>query len=186
MYLPSDDTFLLADCIKHYKGNWALEIGVGSGFLLGILEKNFAHVAGSDIDFEALRHSKQKISSKALLVCCDAAEAFGANTELLLFDLVVSNPPYLPNPNKFDHASIWDKTIHGGPTGIETTLHFIDSALPLLARDGMMLFVISSLAQNEYLSNLEDVVEKKKIQMSVLKEKRLFYETLSIIELSAS
>jgi release factor glutamine methyltransferase len=186
MYLPSDDTFLLADCIKHYRGNWALEIGVGSGFLLGILEKNFAHVAGSDIDFEALQHSKQKISSKALLVCCDAAEAFSANTELFLFDLVVTNPPYLPSPNKFDNAWIWDKTIHGGPTGIETTVHFIDSALPLLARDGKMLFVVSSLAQNTSISNLEEIVEEKKIQMSIIKEKRLFYETLSIIELTAS
>jgi len=186
MYLPSDDTFLLAECIKYYRGNWALEIGVGSGFLLGILEKNFAHVAGSDIDFETLQHSKQKISSKALIVCCDAAEAFVANSELLLFDLVVSNPPYLPNPNKFDNPSIWDKTIHGGPTGIETTIRFIDSAFPLLARDGKMLFVVSSLAQNASLSNLKDIVEEKKIQMNVIKEKRLFYETLSIIELSAS
>jgi release factor glutamine methyltransferase len=186
VYLPSDDTFLLADCIKYYSGNWALEIGVGSGFLLGILEKNFAHVVGSDIDLETLQHSKQKISSKALLVCCDAAEAFCASTKLLLFDLVVSNPPYLPNPDKFDHDRIWDKTIHGGPTGIETTVHFIDSALPLLARDGKMLFVVSSHSQNASLSNLEHIVEEKQFQMSVIKEKRLFYETLSIIELSAS
>lgn len=180
MYLPSDDTFLLADCIKQYSGSWALEIGVGSGFLLEILEKNFAHVAGSDIDFRVLQHSKQR-SSKALLVCCDAASAFGAAAK---FDLVISNPPYLPD--KFDNASIWDQTIHGGPKGIETAVHFIDSALPLLARDGKMLLVISSLAAAESSSStLDYIVEEKKMQMNVIKEKKLFYETLSIIELSA-
>jgi release factor glutamine methyltransferase len=177
MYLPSDDTFLLADCLKQYSGRWALEIGVGSGFLIDILEKNFAHVAGSDIDFRALQYSKQR-SSKALLVCCDAASAFGAAAE---FDLVVSNPPYLPD--KFDDASIiLDQTFQGGPKGIEITVHFINSAHPLLARDGKMLLAISSLAE---CSMLDSVVEEKKMQMNVIKEKRLFYETLSIIELSA-
>ena len=175
MYLPSDDTFLLADCIKRYSGTWALEIGVGSGLLLSMLEKNFVHVAGSDIDFGALQHSKQS-SSKALLVCCDAASAFGTSE----FDLIVSNPPYLPD--KFDDASIWDQTVHGGPKGIETTVHFINSALPLLARNGKMLLVISSLAESYMLDN---IVEEKKMHMKVIKEKRLFYETLSIIELSA-
>ena len=54
MYTPSDDTFLLADCIRQYYGGRALEIGVGSGLLLNILEKNFAYVAGSDIDLTGI------------------------------------------------------------------------------------------------------------------------------------
>jgi release factor glutamine methyltransferase len=95
MYTPSDDTFLLADCIRQYYGGRALEIGVGSGLLLNILEKNFAYVAGSDIDLQALQHCKQQktTSANVLLVCCDAGSAFGIGK----FDLIVSNPPYLPN-----------------------------------------------------------------------------------------
>jgi release factor glutamine methyltransferase len=185
MYVPSDDTFFLADCIRQYSGRWALEIGVGSGLLLRILEKNFAYVAGSDIDLEALQHSKQQNrSSKALLVCCDAASAFGG----VKFDLIVSNPPYLPdddednkNNNNKINRSIRDLTVHGGPKGIETTIHFINSALPLLARDGKMVFVTSSLANS---SALDDVIQQKKVHRKVIKEKRLFYETLYIIELN--
>src|SRR5215211_6467738 len=127
MYAPSDDTFLLADCIRQYSGRWALEIGVGSGLLLRILEKNFAYVAGSDIDLRALRHSKQR-SSKALLVFCDAASAFGT----VKFDLIVSNPPYLPDDNNNNNNIVRDLTVHGGAKGIETAIHFINSALPLL------------------------------------------------------
>jgi release factor glutamine methyltransferase len=105
MYAPSDDTFLLADCIRQYSGRRALEIGVGSGLLLDILEKNFAYVAGSDIDLQALQHCKQqKIpSAHVLLVCCDAGSAFGTGK----FDLIVSNPPYLPND---DNNNILDRS----------------------------------------------------------------------------
>src|ERR687898_3238150 len=114
MYAPSDDTFLLADCLRQYNGKRALEIGVGSGLLLNILEKNFAYVAGSDIDLQALQHSKQQTSSSSstnvLLVCCDAGSAFGIGK----FDLIVSNPPYLPN-NDDDDNNILDPTVHGGP-----------------------------------------------------------------------
>jgi release factor glutamine methyltransferase len=177
MYAPSDDTFLLADCIRQYSGRRALEIGVGSGLLLDILEKNFAYVAGSDIDLQALQHCKQqKISSAhVLLVCCDAGSAFGIGK----FDLIVSNPPYLPNDD--DNNNILDPTVHGGPTGIEVTVHFINSALPLLAGDGKLLIVISSFANS---SALDKVVLENNMYKKVVKEKRLFYETLSIVELS--
>jgi release factor glutamine methyltransferase len=177
MYAPSDDTFLLADCIRQYSGRRALEIGVGSGLLLDILEKNFAYVAGSDIDLQALQHCKQqKIpSAHVLLVCCDAGSAFGTGK----FDLIVSNPPYLPNDD--DNNNILDPTVHGGPTGIEATVHFINSALPLLAGDGKLLIVISSFANS---SALDKVVLENNMHKKVVKEKRLFYETLSIVELS--
>ncbi|MDQ3854189.1 MAG: methyltransferase, partial [Thermoproteota archaeon] len=150
MYAPSDDTFLLADCIRQYKGRRALEIGIGSGLLLDILEKNFTYVAGSDIDLEALQHCKKKkktsSSASILLVCCDAGSAFGNGK----FDLIVSNPPYLPN----DEDNILDPTVYGGPTGIEVTVHFLNSALPLLAGDGKLLIVISSFANSSALDKL--------------------------------
>jgi len=168
VYVPSDDTFLLADCIKQYRGRQALEIGVGSGLLLNLLEKNFASVAGSDIDLRALEHCRGR--SRAMLACCDAASAFAG-----MFDLIVSNPPYLPDDK------VRETTVHGGPAGIETTIHFIQSALPLLAHDGRMLFVISSLADS---SALDRLVTEKNMRAKVRREKRLFYETLSVVELN--
>jgi release factor glutamine methyltransferase len=169
MYFPSDDTFLLADCIKQYRGRWALEIGVGSGLLLNMLEKNFANVAGSDIDLQVLQHCRGK--SEAMLACCDAASAFAGT-----FDLIVSNPPYLPDDK------VRDTTVHGGPSGIETTIQFIRSALVQLARGGRMLFVVSSLANS---SALDQLVDEKKMSKKVVMEKRMFYETLTVVELSA-
>jgi peroxiredoxin family protein len=74
-----------------------------------------------------------------------------------------------------------DPTIHGGPKGIETTIHFVNSALPLLAVDGKILIVISSFADS---SALDRFVVENNMHKKVVKEKRLFYETLSILELS--
>ena len=172
MYVASDDTFLLADCIKLYRGQWALEIGVGSGLLLQVLEENFQNVVGSDISLQALEHCR--IRSGATLVCCDAASAFAGK-----FDLIVSNPPYLPD----EDDKVKDLTVHGGPAGIETTIHFIQSALPLLAQNGKMLLVVSSLANSAELDRLLLATETR-MYKKVVKEKKLFYETLSAIELS--
>ena len=183
MYPPSEDTFLLADCIEYYSGRRALEIGVGSGLLLRILARNYAYVAGSDIDLKVLQHCRQQTpSEKVLLVCCDAGSSFGSGK----FDLIVSNPPYLPNDdggnnNNSNSNSSLDPTIHGGPKGIETTIHFVNSALPLLAVDGKILIVISSFADS---SALDRLVVENNMHKKVVKEKRLFYETLSIVELS--
>ena len=169
MYVPSDDTFLLADCIEQYHGQWALEIGLGSGILLNLLEKRFTNVAGTDIDLRSLQHCRGR--SDAMLVCCDAASALVGT-----FDLMVSNPPYLPDDDVKDIA------VHGGPTGIETSMHFVESALPLLAIGGRMLLVVSSIADH---SELDRMVEKKMLRKKIVKEKRLFYEKLTVVELSA-
>jgi methylase of polypeptide subunit release factors len=147
--------------------------------LLSILEKNFEYVAGSDIDLNALRYSKQR-SPTAQLVCCDAASAFDNHK----FDLIVSNPPYLPDEHIDDDDALGicrDQAVHGGQTGIETTIHFINSALPLLAWNGRMVLVISSLADS---SALDIILESKKVHKRILRKKRLFYETLSVVELS--
>ncbi|MFL6476341.1 MAG: methyltransferase [Nitrososphaera sp.] len=175
MYTPSDDTFLLADSLSQYKGWRALEIGAGSGLLLKILEENFVYVVGSDIDLQSLQHCKLvRSSSNVLLVRCDAGSAFGSNK----FDFIVSNPPYLPND---EDSNIVDPTVHGGPAGIEATVHFVNSALPLLTKDGKMLVVISSLADT---STFERMILRNNMQKKIVKQKRIFYETLSIVELS--
>lgn len=168
MYVPAEDTFLLMECVQRYSGRWALEIGVGSGAVAQSLARNFESVVGTDIDPASLVYCKGR---GLLLVCCDAASAL-ANIQ---FDLIVSNPPYLPDDDEKD------RTVHGGPAGIETTLHFVKSALPLLSRSGRMLFVVSSLVDP---SMLESFVQEKNLKKRIVKEKALFYERLYVVELT--
>lgn len=172
MYLPAEDTYLLAECALQYRGRRALEIGVGSGVVAQALARNFEIVAGSDVDPAALRRCKEQ-NPELMLACCDAASAFCGP-----FDLVVSNPPYLPDDGK---ARKKDLTVHGGPTGVEAAVHFIESALPLLAREGRMLVVASSLAD---AGPLEAFLSERKLKKKVVKEKALFFERLSVLEIT--
>lgn len=170
IYKPAEDSFLLAHCVSGYSGKNALEIGVGSGIILDVLERHFENVIGTDIDFSAI-HKRRKTNS--VLVCCDAASALAPGNR---FELIVSNPPYLPDDEK-----IVDRTVHGGPAGIETTVHFVETALPLLAESGRILIVVSSLADS---AAFDDLVAREGLNKKVKEEKRLFYETLSVVELS--
>jgi release factor glutamine methyltransferase len=170
MYAPSDDTFLLAQCARKYRGKWALEIGVGSGAVAESLSANFENVAATDIHLPSLEYCRRR-SYNLVLVCCDAASAFGN----IKFDLVVANPPYLPDDTKKDVA------VHGGPAGVETTTRFIESALPLLSHRGAMLVVVSSRADR---SALDAFIETRKLKKRVALEKELFFERLFVLELT--
>jgi release factor glutamine methyltransferase len=168
--VPAEDTQLLAECVRNYRGKWALEIGIGSGTVAQALAENFDSVTGSDIDLASLKYCYKSKNNAIALVCCDAASAFRGK-----FDLIVSNPPYLPDD------TVKDATVHGGPKGIEKTIHFIKSALPLLADGGRILVLVSSLADQ---SLLDLFVQERKLKKKVVKEKVLFYERLSVLELT--
>ena len=54
-YPPSEDTFFLADYVKNTKGQSALDVGTGSGYLSALLEKSFSFVVATDISFSVLK-----------------------------------------------------------------------------------------------------------------------------------
>ena len=149
MYIPNVDSFLLIDSIKDYSGQSALEIGTGTGIVSKFLLKNFKDVVSTDIDYISLLYCKKQNNSKITFICCDATTALSSK-----FDLIVSNPPYLPN----DHFH--DKTIHGGITGIEKTIHFIQSAIPNLGKYGHIILIVSCLAD---ISKLDRLILVKKM-----------------------
>ena len=105
-YEPAEDTFFLEDYIKNQKGQCALEIGTGSGYLTKILEKNFDFVVGTDIDFSAISRQTAKIQNG---ICCTGADALTKQ-----FDFIVCNLPYLPS------EEIEDRTVDGGKEGLDT------------------------------------------------------------------
>ena len=69
-YPPSEDTFFIANNIENEKGNYALDVGSGSGYLTKLLSENFSFVVGTDINCEVLQ--KQSSYKTKNLVCCNA------------------------------------------------------------------------------------------------------------------
>lgn len=190
MYLPSEDSILLADCLKAYSGKMALDIGVGSGIITQALCENFEFVVGTDLVFEILKNCKESVggyprdeSGKKLkndnrfeLVCADAASAFRNN----IFDLIVSNPPYLPDDYSNEGIRIDDRAIYGGKGGIEVTSHIIRSSLDTLKREGSILIIVSNLSDT---SRLHEYLHKYNLKIKKLVERRLFFETLLVLEI---
>lgn len=170
MYKPNLDSFLLIDSIKNYLGDSALEIGTGSGIVSEFLLRYFRNVVATDIDFKSLLYCKTNTNSKITLICCDATIAISGK-----FDLIVSNPPYLPND------PFYDRTIHGGITGIEETIHFIESGLTNLKKNGYMILIVSSLSD---ILKIDKFICKKKLNKKIINKKKLFFETLYVYELS--
>ncbi len=174
MYIPSDDTFFIEDIIKNYKGNHALEIGIGSGYLTNILCKNFKFVIGTDIDFTSIKYSKDQLKkfNNKFLLCCNICEPINYT-----FDIIVSNPPYLP----FDNKYTTDKTIYGGIKGVEITLNILKLYKFNLKDVGKIIFMVSSLSNN---AQLEEFIIFNKLKKKILAKKKLFYEILEIWEIT--
>ncbi len=164
-YSPAEDTYFLEDHIKNEKGDTALDIGSGSGYLTKVLSRSFHFVVGTDINFEALQNQSNKTKN---LVCCNAADVLSKQ-----FDLIICNMPYLASDEILDIAT------DGGSEGLEVPMKIIKSAKNCLKRGGKFLFVTSSL------SNYEKLVESTQdegFDAEILARKKLFFEELILVE----
>lgn len=174
VYIPAEDTFLLANEVQEYTANSALEMGVGSGYLTAELAQQAEHVIGTDINPEAIKQTRERLEIEGLdakvdLVCCSAAEAFSDRS----FDLVVFNPPYLPSSAKEDIA------IDGGSGGIEVALQMLEQGSRTLRTGGTMLFAISS--QSNY-GRLLSFLPTEKFTSIIIAKRKLFFEEIMVVQ----
>lgn len=137
-----------------------LDIGTGSGALLLALLTEFAQAfgVGSDIAVDALATAAANarrfaLGSRAAFVCCDLGAAFAGG-----FDLVVSNPPYIPSAEiaslavevrRHDPRAALD----GGPDGLDAYRRITAQAGNLLAPGGALLLEVG-LGQSQAVGAL--------------------------------
>jgi release factor glutamine methyltransferase len=123
-----------------------LDIGTGSGaILLALLaERPGAIGIGCDISLAALLTARRNavdlaLASRAFFVKCNYAAAFTGQ-----FDLIVSNPPYIPSrdiarldPEVREHDP--HLALDGGPDGLDAYRALIPEAVRLLASGGALV-----------------------------------------------
>lgn len=164
-YLPAEDTFFFAEHLEKEKGEKALDVGTGSGYLAKILASKFSYVVCTDIDYDSLKSQNPKIKN---CICCNCADPIQCE-----FDLVICNLPYLPSEKISDH------TTDGGKEGLEIPIKIINSVFSCVKKQGKFLFLTSTLA------NYKKLIEKTKLlgfDVKILSRKKLFFEELLLIE----
>ncbi len=150
-------------------GETFLEIGVGNGLNLEAVSGKFHLAVGTDI--VNLHEVKQRNPTCELIVA-DRASCF----RKAVFDVVAFNPPYVPS------ETIVDKTVDGGPNGIEVPLEFLNSALDVVKESGKILVLLSS---NDSMRMFQEFCRKHNISLEKLIETRLFFESLAVYELKS-
>lgn len=164
-YQPAEDTFFLADYIQNEKGDTALDIGTGSGFLAKVLSDKFELVVSTDINPNALKKAHGVVEN---CICCNAADSLNCN-----FDLVVCNLPYLPSDK------IIDPTTDGLVEGLGVTTNIIKSASNVVKKNGKLVYLTSSSA------NYQELVRRTEslgFSAKITAKKKLFFEELILVE----
>lgn len=155
----------MADYIQNKKGESALDVGTGSGFLAAILSENFNLVVSTDISLDALAMARKKVVN---CICCNGADAINC-----YFDLVVCNLPYLPSDELEDPA------VDGLSEGLGIPTNIVKSANNVIKKNGKMVYLTSSLANYKELMRR---TEKLGFSTKIVSKRKLFFEELILVE----
>ena len=177
IYSQSDDSYLMQEVLKEYSKKFfknpnykILEIGAGSGILaktlieLKIKRKN---IFLTDIDKKTIQHLRKNFK-KVNIIKSDLFKKIPKQK----FDLIIFNPPYLPEDELEDKES--RRATTGGKYGSEIINRFLIQSKSYLTKNGNILLLTSSLTKRINLKNFR----KKKIA-----EKKIFFETLFVWKL---
>ena len=175
-YKPEEDSYLMCKIVEKYlsksknaKMN-ALDICTGSGIQSENMIKcgiNKNNILAVDINPKALEQASKLgvISKKSNLF----ENVKGK------FDLIVFNPPYLPE-DKYDDK----KDTTGGKKGDEILVNFIKSLSNHLNKNGVCFVLTSSLTPNSW----KKVAKNQNFKIRKNAEKNLFFERLYIWKIS--
>ena len=168
IYRPAEDSFLLESQISIYARDKAvLDMGTGSGILAkSALNSKASSVASADINPEAKDHLPKEIRFIESDLFSNISDSY---------DLIIFNPPYLPEDQREPQDSKLATT--AGKRGDEIILEFIKQAPNYLNPNGKILLLLSSLTP---LDKINKLFKKLNFSKKVIAKKKLFMEELTV------
>ena len=167
IYEPAEDSYLLQKQVKIYvkKDMKVLDLGTGSGIQAETAKQITNNVLAADINKEAVEFVKKK-GIKSI-----QSDLFSNIKEK--FDLIIFNPPYLPEDKREDKESALTTT--GGKHGYEIIEKFLKQVKNHLNKEGKILLLFSSLTNKEKINQILkeneftfDIVASQKLPQELL------------------
>lgn len=165
IYEPREDSFLLQKYVRKFAKGKVLDIGTGSGILAEAALEKTDDVLAVDIDEEAVSFVKKKGINAKLSDLFSHVKG--------RFDLIIFNPPYLPEDKREDEES--KRLTAGGKKGFEILDKFFSGARNHLEEEGRILIVFSSLT-----GDIDSLMKKHNFNFKLLEEKKLFFEKIIV------
>ena len=180
VYQPAEDSALLAEaaCERLSDRELVLEVGTGSGFVADrIAAETGARVIASDLNPHACRQASERGRESGVeVVRGDLVSPFVDGA----FDAVAFNPPYLPTDPDNEWDDWMERALSGGESGREIIDAFLADVSRVLAPDGVVLLLVSSL------TGVEEVVSQageEGFSAVAVADESFPYETLTVLEL---
>lgn len=158
VYMPAEDSYLLADNLQVKPGDSVLEIGTGSGIVAMYASKITDKITVTDINFDAVKLAEDNFKANNIE---NIEVLFGNLFEPVKnrkFDVILFNTPYLPT----DEGDIIDDNLNyafdGGLNGRKVIDLFLDEVKNHLNPKGIVQLIQSSLSDNDKtLSRLDEL-----------------------------
>ncbi|WP_458189820.1 HemK2/MTQ2 family protein methyltransferase [Haladaptatus sp. NG-WS-4] len=176
VYQPAEDSHLLAEVAAAEIGEneLVLEVGTGSGYVAAtVADETGSRVLGSDVNPHACERARAR---GVEAVRANLVEPFRDG----VFDAVLFNPPYLPTDPDEERDDWMERALSGGESGRAVIDPFLDAVGRVLAPDGRVFLLVSSLA------GVEEVVERASdngFSGVALRDESFPFETLTVIKL---
>ena len=178
VYIPSDDTFLLAENLEIREGQRVLEIGTGSGLISMYASLLTDDVTATDINYNALELAERNFKLNNIdTIRLEFGDMFEPVKDKK-FDVILFNTPYLPT----DSDDIIDDDLNyafdGGLNGRKVIDRFINEVSNHLNDKGIVQMIQSSLSDND---RTLDMFDRNGFVAEIAESEKFFFEEIVLI-----
>ena len=178
VYVPAEDSYMLADNLQIKPGQSVLEIGTGSGIVAMYASRLTDNITVTDINFDACELARKNFEDNGI-----------ENIEILFgnlfepvknrkFDVILFNTPYLPT----EDGDVIEDTINyafdGGLNGRKVIDVFLNEVKNHLNDGGIVQMIQSSFSDNDETLKMLDELG---FIAEIAKKEHYFFEDIVLI-----
>ena len=178
VYIPAEDSYLLAENLEIEYGKSVLEIGTGSGIVAMYASKLTDKVTATDINFDAIMLAESNFKENNI----DNIELLFGNlfepVKDRKFDVILFNTPYLPTEEGEVLEDNLNYAFDGGLNGRKVIDLFLNEVKNHLNDGGIVQLIQSSLSDNDETLNMLDELG---FIAEIAKKEHYFFEDIVLI-----